>query len=900
MKFSKYILAIVLIFLMLFTLSVPTCAEIQSLALPENIHEFKVLNALNIFKLYKESDYDGKKEITRAEAAAIVSHMLCLSDSVSMENENMPFSDVLPTDTFAYEIYAVNNLGIMVGFNGLFSPKAAITQEQFVKVIVEALGYADEAKSLGGYPKGYASGAYKHNILNSVKYDGKASLTQSIAVKIVYNAISADMARVVNFGGGYIESENKTVLNTYLGVEKRYGIVNGNEMSQLGSTEGMAQGVVLIGNDSFYEGKSKCGEYLGYNVEFYVKTAEDGDRATILYAEPYNNDVSELKSEDIIDYKNNQYTYYTSKNKTKTTVVPINADIIYNGASVGAGFKKYIPEIGSVKLIDNNRDNNADVVLISSYEVFEVSSNNTSEGILYSSDGKRLKYSDAYWSVTYSDGGKPSGEAVKTDDILLLSVSEDSKIISGKAVSDTVEGILTSEYRKNGKNYVEIDDIKYRISSYCQADFESKAKLGNSALFYIYDNTLLLLKKPSSALSDNVGYVIQAAPAKGLDGKVQLKMLMQTGEVKILNVSDKAKIICQGRADGKTDDFISYLTHEENTYNANGDLVAGVTVTTVKQPAVYRLDSEGEITMLKISPNQNIEDSVGLLSEDDGMQLTAGSSERYARWSLKSNTWLNGKVYVDPNGFVISIPKSENANDDDYIIIPVSKFKYSTDYIDAREKPLKFFRTDLDVNGSNIVVGIDISEGVAAIGAMLVESISKGINGQGEECSIIHGKDTSFNDVSICTEDPYVVAATQTSNGDFIRYKRNSDGNVYEITVIFDKETLTLNVPLGEEHSTEYLQAEYHYTGAEVYNRKNKIIGYYMNGSSGKITEPVSDSNLRYVDLTKVGNIVVFDGEKFTKGADGDIVTYKEDSSNPSVIFIYRRYGDANIMVIYK
>lgn len=227
MKFSKYILAIVLIFLMLFTLSVPTCAEIQSLALPENIHEFKVLNALNIFKLYKESDYDGKKEITRAEAAAIVSHMLCLSDSVSMENENMPFSDVLPTDTFAYEIYAVNNLGIMVGFNGLFSPKAAITQEQFVKVIVEALGYADEAKSLGGYPKGYASGAYKHNILNSVKYDGKASLTQSIAVKIVYNAISADMARAVNFGGGYIESENKTVLNTYLGVEKRYGIVNG-------------------------------------------------------------------------------------------------------------------------------------------------------------------------------------------------------------------------------------------------------------------------------------------------------------------------------------------------------------------------------------------------------------------------------------------------------------------------------------------------------------------------------------------------------------------------------------------------------------------------------------------------------------------------------------------------
>ena len=173
MKYNKFkhIIALLLVMLMLFQTAAFVAAEetevvteevTEEVYVPQSLREFRILNALDVFTLYEEKGFTGNAEVSREETAAIAERLPGLDGGYSMEGKEMLFTDVEATDTYAYEIYHMNNLGVMTGYNGEFNPEETVTEEQFLKVIVEVLGYGYEAGTMGGYPHGYSILAGKY------------------------------------------------------------------------------------------------------------------------------------------------------------------------------------------------------------------------------------------------------------------------------------------------------------------------------------------------------------------------------------------------------------------------------------------------------------------------------------------------------------------------------------------------------------------------------------------------------------------------------------------------------------------------------------------------------------------------------------------------------------------
>ncbi len=53
--------------------------------------------------------------------------------------------------------------------DGMFEPKKSVTYTQFVKMVVEALGYGERAVQLGGYPIGYCMVAAELKLIKILK-----------------------------------------------------------------------------------------------------------------------------------------------------------------------------------------------------------------------------------------------------------------------------------------------------------------------------------------------------------------------------------------------------------------------------------------------------------------------------------------------------------------------------------------------------------------------------------------------------------------------------------------------------------------------------------------------------------------------------------------------------------
>lgn len=947
----KHIIALFLVILMsLQTVAFVSAEEeaeviteevIEEAYVPQNLREYRILNALDVFTIYEEKGFTGDAEVSRAETAAIAASLSGLVGGFSMEGKEMPFTDVDSKDVYAYEIYHMNNLGVMTGYNGEFNPDATVTEEQFLKVIVEVLGYGYEAGQMGGYPHGYSIVAGKYHVLDDVSFKGNVPLTQDVAVRIVYNSLFVEMPRVtsVNNDGGFLTTVGHTILSRNLNVARRTGILKRNPNTYLEDTDGAKKGVVQIDDEFYYTGKSNCEEYLGYNVDFfYRKTAED-EIGTILYAEPFNNEVLRIEASEITGFANNTYTYYKEGfSNEKRIKYPLMADLIYNDVSAKRGFNSFVPEIGYVEFIDNNADGEYEVVSIKSYDIYYIKSNNKSESILTTEDNKILPYEDAYWNVVDAEGKKLTGNNVVKDTLLLLAVNEDRDVITGFQVDDQVDGKVEATSKLGSQKIVTINGVDYRAHSYCAAPIGTQIKSGDYVGYFVYGDMLLVKCLPASSLTESVGYVIEAGSTGGLGSKLMLRMLLQTGDVAAVEVADNAKLVCYGRTNVKGDDyaaFVAGLTYQEWKYDLVTSTPAGLpsnnvisensgdgrklirletTYTTVRQPVIYKLNEAGQIIHLEIAPDQNSDSkekhAVGAISEIDKMQLVSTAQGMYSRFFPHLNLVGDENLVLDKTSYVISVPDAEDWDNYDAYSIKTAKEFGSKEFVwDTRLHPLKSYRTGNDIFGANIVVGVNIAEAAAGSVKMIVDKIMESVTDDGIENYTIIGKNLDMKDVVVKTDNKAIldsitevkagVPATITA-GDYIKCSKNSYGLATKITLMYDRESAVAPSNggyIGEEEG--YL------LGGQVFKKKGDVIAVYSAGVIPDGTDETNVTSLKYLDASPY-RIVVFDStldrasSHFINASVGEIKAYLDYPLEPSNIMETRQYGTPGIMIIYR
>ena len=190
------------------------------------------LVALGVVNGYDDGSFKPNGTVTRAEMAKMI-YVLRTgnSDASAYNDDKTSFTDIGSHWARGYIKYC-QSLGIIAGKSStIFAPNANVTAQEAAKMLLVTLGYDAQKAGLTG--AGWASKtnalADEAGLLEDVNTSFTAACPRQYAAQLIYNAIDAvtvawrdDAYTKYNYNG----SENKTIGEKYMGLNKTVGILN--------------------------------------------------------------------------------------------------------------------------------------------------------------------------------------------------------------------------------------------------------------------------------------------------------------------------------------------------------------------------------------------------------------------------------------------------------------------------------------------------------------------------------------------------------------------------------------------------------------------------------------------------------------------------------------------------
>ena len=221
MKNLKKVLALVLAFACAFTMFAGAVVYPDVAAGSEFSEAVTMLSDLGIIQGKDDGKYHPEDTITRAEACALIARMLTGDPQVTQYAGAANFTDVVKGSWKESVIgYCVVN-GITVGVgNNKFEPDRAITDAEFVTMVVRAMGYETTGTT---YPYGHISAAQANGLLEGVSVVPSSAALRGEDAQIMYNALFADYARgakMTNTTHGTTVEEYDTIAHAVFGLDR--------------------------------------------------------------------------------------------------------------------------------------------------------------------------------------------------------------------------------------------------------------------------------------------------------------------------------------------------------------------------------------------------------------------------------------------------------------------------------------------------------------------------------------------------------------------------------------------------------------------------------------------------------------------------------------------------------
>lgn len=409
-----------------------------------------------------------------------------------------------------------------------YDGKDSMPLNEALKYAVVTLGYKSSAANTGGYVSMASSLGLTDGI--DTKYIG--GINADIAARIVYNMLEVEPMVTYTTAEGYKYSEirdDETLLSLNRDTYLIEGILTASyHTSVYGESSSLAECIAI--DDTYYLSEKDYSEFLGMNVQAYVKETAPGEYEVIYVgANSRKNSELVINADDIesVDKKFTNIRYY-SGNKEKNVYLADVPKVIYNGKYyAGYTASDLMPKIGSLRLVDNNRDNKYDIVFVEAYQTMVVGS--VADGEIYNkySFDNSLRIldigtnSDISDLKIYKNNAEISVEEIKVNDILSVAVSkgESEQIIKIYVCNNTVSGMI--EKVNYDENEITVDGKVYPMSQDFMdfaADTAYDLSLGNAHQFFtdIFGNIAYAKKTGvmeysfiyKSTTDDNEGYYI--------------------------------------------------------------------------------------------------------------------------------------------------------------------------------------------------------------------------------------------------------------------------------------------------------------------------------------------------------------------------------------------------------
>ena len=328
MKNLKKVLAMVLAFACTFTMFAGAKVFEDVPAGSDYSEAITMLSDLGIIQGKDDGKYHPEDTITRAEACAMIARMMTGDPNVSQYVGAQNFTDVAKgswKDSAIGYCY-INNIVIGVG-NNKFEPDRAITDAEFITMVVRAMGY-ETPDMAQGYPYTYMSNAQAIGLLDGVNMVANTDALRGEDAQVIYNALFADYAR----GAKLVNTTHGTSVETYPTLaESVWGLERAavgtwdkddkdDETAEL--TNCKAHTWVVIGIDPTEEGR-----ILAYPIDDDTTELYTDNDNKLVYSFKYAGDVESIKGYQVELWGEGSHGEPTWENKNDKYVWSDNWEI---------------------------------------------------------------------------------------------------------------------------------------------------------------------------------------------------------------------------------------------------------------------------------------------------------------------------------------------------------------------------------------------------------------------------------------------------------------------------------------------------------------------------------------------------------------------------------------------
>jgi len=829
------------------------------------------LTGMGVIVGYEDGTFRPNNTITRAEFSAIVIRMLKLQDAANANTASSPFLDVAQDHWALGSINIAYNMGIIIGHgDGTFAPEDDVTYEQAIKMLVCALGYEQMALERGTYPNGYLSAAAYIGLLKDITGNVGEPAKRGLVAMAVYNAMNLKIPEQVvipgNIGSGGSSGSGgrggSSISDTF---EKRTGVVTANYDISLSDSAPVRKDEVEIDGKVYGVGKTNIADYVGYYVVFYVNKEKNSEKETIVSFETDRNRVISVDAENIEPETNMaQLVYWENKvydSKPKTEEISENVKVIVNGKISPLKENTLKPEIGKLKLIDNDRNGYIDVIYVTSYKLYVVDSKNISANLVYPKYGKEeleLNFNSNSYILTMEKDGQRLTSIASLSEWDVLAVAE-SENIAGKKIKhvivtrNKISGVITES---DGEQiYIGTKAYKLAPNSYNGELPEIDDRVD---LYMTFDNKIAALYKYTVT---EKGYLIKIFENSGVNEQIDLQFLSLNGTSKVIKAS--GNILYNN---GQTEKTIDSKQLIEQLGGSN----------MLPQLVEYELNGLGALKKM-ILPIDNVSGTYNLeqFSKD---YVSENAVYKRAESSNAADTF-EGRYRITGTTKIIFVPYGEKRSNINY---------YKTSY--------SF------VNGGRYSIEIYDLDKLDGIGVLIVketENMPKPLI-QDQPLSIVSDVSTingeyrmkywqSGSEYSKYLEDKTV--AEQVYRGDIVQFSTNEEGRIDNLIIFTPTEEDFYTVKDRSEYTGETNASGIKLVYGEVYDMdfKNNIISVkvgdndifnYQVDSSSKIYE--IDNVQQKIYSRNLGDIHKEIHKKvFMRVLDRtikDIILYKQES----------------------
>ena len=729
----------------------------------KNIDVLSIEKKFEAINISLDDVFHGE-DITRGDFARLMSEYLNFNPDNTEEYTR--FIDVDISHKAVGAINCLYDFGYITGYGEYkYYPDKNITYAEALNIIVNAYGYKHIVQSSNSWINGVLDVAYDLDIMDGVECNINDFAKRTQLLKILDNALEAEVM-VYNYSE---EFEKEPASEHFHEVYITETVVTGNEYTSLVSALDVKKDNTLYMNDTEILFEDDYSDLLGYHVKCYYK--EDEGQLKGLYIEKTGrNNEFEIDGDDVTEFNGNYLSGKDENGKIKKYSVE-DTRIIYNGiAYTGYGqLSNIVFPNTSVKLLDNDKDGSYEILFITEYKNYYVSSVDIENEIVYDKENNiNVSLSSQNFDVIIFDENQNEIEIKEIAKDTVISVME-SKNTSGNVlktvyvVKNAVSGQVTSFDDEDG---YKISDKFYKKSASCIQDI----LIGQQVTVYLGKDGKITARTVENA-GGTFAVLCRMYEDEDNDNKIYMKFYTQNGDFEEYYVEDKVRIDNDAvKADKKSLERIM-ANGQTVVFEKDGQKIKKIRLPQAEnaERGAFRLLASG-IDNLSVRGNNGINVLAGKVAGEKG----------------KTSVMLVPSDTTEQEAYgLFDFAQIENMRDKTYKIFSTSSGKLNfADFVVLYDAAVAIINDD-----SNIYVVENITAGLTSDDTPAdILTLSSPENGIGNKFVVGESLDLSltdgYNQVPVTRIQG--VDLSEIERGDTIAVATNAKGEVTRIEKIFD------------------------------------------------------------------------------------------------------------------